>query len=115
MPNPNQSNIPVSKSERRVLELAKQRYQEERGTGDWGDFLAGLAVGFLLTGGVVAAVKAIENRDRAWSVECPHCSGEIRVVVSGRAPSAEVLQCPYCGLDLVVPYRTREKRITDVH
>lgn len=106
MPNPNQSNIPVSKSERRVLELAKQRYQEERGTGDWGDFLAGLAVGFLVSAGVVAAVRAIENQDMAWSVECPHCHGELRVVASGRRPSAEVLQCAYCGLDFVVSYRT---------
>ena len=106
MPNPDQSNIPVSRSERRVLELAKQRYQDERGAGDWGDFLAGLAVGFLTGAGVVAAVRAIENRDRAWLVECPHCHGEIRVVVSGKRPSAEVLQCPYCGLDVVVSYRT---------
>lgn len=109
MPNPNQSNIPVSRSERRVLELARQRYQEERGTGDWGDFLAGLAVGFLAGAGIVAAVRAIENRGRAWLVECPHCHGEIRVVVSGKHPSAEVLQCPYCGLDVVVSYSASER------
>jgi len=106
MPNPNQSNIPVSKSERKVLELAKKRYQEECGKCDWGDFLAGLAVGSLVSAGVVAAVRALGDRDRAWSVECPHCQGELRVVVSGRPPSAEVLQCPYCGQDLVVSYRT---------
>lgn len=106
MPNPNQSNIPVSKSERQVLELARERYEQERGKGDWGDFLAGLAVGSLVGAGIVAAVRALENRDRAWAVECPHCHGELRVVVSGRRPSAEVLQCPYCGQDLVVSYRT---------
>ena len=106
VPNPNQSNIPVSKSERRVLDLAKERYERERGTCDWGDFLARLAVGSLLGAGIVAAVRAIENRNRAWTIECPHCHEEVRVVVSGRLPSAEVLQCPYCGLDVVVSYRT---------
>jgi hypothetical protein len=106
MPNPDQSNLPVSKSERRVLELAKERYEQERGKCDWGGFLAGLAVGSLVTAGIVAAVKGIENRNRAWIVECPHCHGELRVVVSGRLPTAEVLQCPYCGQDFVVSYRT---------
>lgn len=106
MPNPNQSNIPVSKSEREVLNLAKSRYEQERGPCDWGDFLAGLAVGSLIGAGIVAAVRAIGNHDRAWCVECPHCHKELRVVASGRPPSAEVLQCPYCGSDLIVSYRT---------
>ena len=105
MPNRNQSNIPVSKTEREVLELAKKRYEQERGKSDWGDFLAGLAVGSLVGAGIVAAVRTIENRERAWSVECPHCHEGLRVVVSGRRPSAEVLQCPYCGQDFVVSYR----------
>jgi len=105
MPNPNQSNLPVSKSEREVLDLAKERYEQEHGRCDWGDFLAGLAVGSLLGAGMVAAVKAIGNRERAWSVECPHCHEELRVLASGRSPSAEVFQCPHCGRDLVVRYR----------
>lgn len=106
MPNPKQSNIPVSKSEREVLNIAKERYEQERGKCDWGDFLAGLAVGSLLGAGIVAAVREIGDRETAWSVECPHCHGELRVVASGRHPSAEVLQCAYCGLDFVVSYRT---------
>lgn len=106
MPNPNQSNLPVSKREREVLDIAKDRYEQEHGRCDWGDFLAGLAVGSLFGAGVVAAVKAIENRGRAWSVECPHCHAELRVLASGRSPSAEVFQCAYCGLNFVVSYRT---------
>jgi|GEM_PF-3649925 len=105
MPNPTQSNIGVSKREREVLELAKKHYEQDRGEGDWGDFLAGLAVGSLVTAGVVAAIRAVENRDKAWAVECPHCYREVRVVVSGRVPSAEVIQCAYCGSDFVVSYR----------
>jgi nitrite reductase/ring-hydroxylating ferredoxin subunit len=106
MPNPNQSNIPVSKKERQVLELAKEHYQQKRGKCDWGDFLAGLAVGSLVGAGIVAAIRAVDNRNAAWAVECPHCHRQLRVVVSGRVPSAEVLQCPYCGQDFVVSYRT---------
>lgn len=105
MPNVNQSNIPVSKSEREVLDLAKERYEKEHGKCDWGDFLSGLAVGSLIGAGIVAAVRTVENRERAWSVECPHCRGQLRVVASGRGPSAEVLQCAYCGSDFVVSYR----------
>jgi len=106
MPNPNQSNIPVSKSEREVLDLARERYEQEHGRGDWGDFLAGLAAGFLVGAGIVAVARAIQNRQRAWLAECPRCHGELRVVVSGRCPSAEVLQCPYCGQDIIISYRT---------
>lgn len=105
MPNPNQSNLPVSKREREVLDLARERFEQEHGKGDWGDFLAGLAAGFLVSAGIAAVVRAVQNRENAWSVECPHCRREVRVVVSGRGPSAEVLQCAYCGSDFVVSYR----------
>lgn len=106
MPNPNQSNIPVSKGEREVLDLAKNHYEQEHGRCDWGDFLAGLAVGSLIGVGIVAVIRAIANRERAWIVECPHCHRDVRVVASGRPPSAEVLECPYCAGTFVVPYRT---------
>jgi len=106
MPNPNQANIPVSKGEHEVLKLARERYEKDHGKGDWGEFLAVLAVGSLLGAGIVAAVRAIGDRDKAWCVECPHCHGELRVVASGRPPSAEVIGCAYCGLDFVVSYHT---------
>jgi len=106
MPNPNQSNIPVSKSEREVLDLARNQYEKEHGGGDWGDFLTGLAVGVLATAGIVAIAEAIANRQRAWTVQCPHCNGGVHVVASGSPPSAEVLQCPYCSGTFVVQYRT---------
>ena len=106
MPNPNQSNIPVSKSEREVLKLAKERFEQQHGKGDWGDFLGGLAAGFLISAGIAAVAKATENREWAWSVECPYCHGETHVVARGRPPSAEVLQCPYCAQDVIVSYRT---------
>ena len=106
MPNRNQSNIPVSKGEREVLDLAKNRYEQKHGKGDWGHFLGGLAVGFLVGAGVVAVAKAIANREQAWIAECPYCHREMRVLVRGRPPSAEVLECPYCAGSFVVPYCT---------
>lgn len=106
MPNPNQSNLPVSKREREVLDLARERFERDHGKGDWGDFLAALAAGFLVGAGVAAVVRAVQNRENAWWVICPHCQGELRVVASGRPPSAEVMQCPYCGQDVIVSYRT---------
>lgn len=106
MPNPNQSNIPVSKGEREVLDLAKNHYEQEHGRCDWGDFLAGLAVGSLIGVGIVAVIRAIANRERAWIVECPHCHRDVRVVASGRPPTAEVLECPCCAETFVVQYRT---------
>ena len=106
MSNPNQSNIPVSRGEREVLDLARNHYEQKHGKGDWGDFLAGLAIGSLATAGIVAIAEAIANRQRAWTVQCPHCHGGVRVVASGRPPSAEVLQCPYCTGTFVVQYRT---------
>jgi len=114
MPNPNQSNLPVSKTERQVLDLARERFEDEHGKGDWGDFLAGLAAGFLVSAGIAAVVKAVQNRANAWSVDCPHCHREVRVVVSGRTPSAEVIQCAYCGSDFVVYYRPLEERDSKV-
>ena len=106
MPNPNQSNLPVSKGEREVLDLAKERYEQEHGRGDWGDFLTGLAVGSLIGAGIVAIAEAIANRQRAWTVQCPHCRGEVRIVASGSPPSAEVLECPHCAGTFVVQYPT---------
>jgi hypothetical protein len=108
MPNPNQSNIPVSKSERQVLDLAKTHYEQEHGKCDWGDFLGGLAAGVLLGAGIVAAARAIANREQAWMVECPYCHREVRVLVRGKPPSAEVLNCPYddCQREFVIQYRT---------
>jgi hypothetical protein len=107
MPNPNQSNIPVSKTERQVLDLAKKRYEHEHGRCDWGDFLGGLAVGFLVGTGVVATAKAIANRERAWIVQCPYCHRDVRLSVRGKPLSAEVLDCPYsdCGEEFVIQYR----------
>jgi hypothetical protein len=106
MPNPNQSNIPVSKSERQVLDLAKRRYEQQHGRSDWGDFLGGLAVGFLVGAGVVAAARAIANRERAWIVKCPYCHRDVRVLVRGKCPSAEVVDCTYpdCGEEFVIHY-----------
>jgi len=108
MPNPNQSNIPVSKSERQVLDLAKHRYEQEHGRCDWGDFLGGLAVGVLVGAGIVAVARAIANRERAWIAQCPYCHRDVRVLVRGKPPSAEVLNCPYpdCGEEFVLHYRT---------
>jgi len=108
MPNPNQSNIPVSKSERQVLDLAKERYEQQHGKGDWGDFLGGLAAGFLVGAGIVAGAHAIANRERAWIMQCPHCQRDVRVLVQGKPPSAEVSNCPYadCGEEFIIQYHT---------
>jgi len=107
MPNPNQRNLPISKENSRLLELAKSKYEEERGDSNWGDFLSYMAAGFLVGVGVVAIARIIENAGgKTYEVECPYtnCKKLIRILVRGRTPSAEATTCPWCSNEFVIRY-----------
>ena len=107
MPNPNQRNIPVSRNEGELLELAKKSYEDGHGKADWGNFLGYLAAGFLVSAGIVAIAKGIENsREKSFEVECPYedCKKITRVVVKGKPSVAETLFCPWCNRQFVIKY-----------
>ena len=106
MPNPKQSNLPVSKSEREVLDLAKQEYEKRNGHADWGDFLTSMALGFLATAGMLTAMATmLQNQQTAYVVKCPHCEGQMRIAYRGMPPAAELIKCLYCQRQFIVQYR----------
>jgi len=108
VPNRNQSNLPVSKSERELLDFAKKRYeQSQNGHTDWGEFLTSMAVTFMVTAGLVTMAQILQNHTNAFVVTCPNpnCRNQMRVVHKGAPPPAEVVQCLYCTNQFIVRYR----------
>lgn len=107
MPNPKQSNLPVSKSERQVLDFAKQRYEKQQnGHCDWGEFLTSMAVGFLATAGMLTVIATmLQNQQSAYVVQCPYCGNQMRVAYRGTPPPSELVKCLYCPEYFIVRYR----------
>jgi len=103
MPNPNQSNLPVSKEERELLNIAKNKYEGEHGSGDWGKFLVGLAAGYLLSRGLAERAKVVkQGRGLQFHVHCPHCQNSTMLIVKGQPASADTIICPHCNQQFVV-------------
>lgn len=107
MPNPKQSNLAVSKSEREVLDLAKQEYENQcNGHCDWGEFLTSMAFSFLVTAGMATVVATmLQNQQTAYVVQCPYCGSQMRVAYRGTPPPAELIKCLYCPQQFIVQYR----------
>jgi predicted Zn finger-like uncharacterized protein len=107
MPNPKQSNLPVSKTEREVLDLAKQEYERRRnGHADWGEFLTSMALRFLATAGILTVMATmLQNQQTSYVVQCPHCGSQMRIAYRGMPPAAELIKCLYCPQQFIVQYR----------
>lgn len=106
MPNPKQSNLPVSKSEREVLDLAKQEYEKRNGHADWGEFLTSMALRFLGTAGMLTVIATmLQNQQTAYVVQCPHCGNHMRIAYRGMPPAAELINCLYCLQQFILQYR----------
>lgn len=107
MPNPNQANLPVTKSEKEFLDHARRRYEREtNGRTDWGNFAVLGALALLAGIGIGTALAERRQRNRV-SVTCPYCNRIFEILTAGeRLPAAEWYECPYqdCGREFIVEF-----------
>ena len=100
---PRQRPIPVTASEREVLDDAKMEYERRTGQkGDWGEFLRGVTLLGLAALGVYLIAKVIKAGDTSTTVRCPHCMTDF--VLANPEDGRRVIDvaCPQCESDLVV-------------
>jgi hypothetical protein len=108
VPNPNQANLPVSKSEKEFLDYARRQYENQtNGRTDWGAFAVLGAVALLAGVGIGAAVARRRERNRV-TVICPYCNQAVDILTAGdRLPIADRYICPHidCGQEFIVRFQ----------
>lgn len=98
-----QRPIPVTSQERRFLEEQKKRYENSSGdTGDWGKFLASMALLGLAAAGIYALANATKRTPQSVDVKCSVCSNTFIMAVPAGAVNIIHTKCPYCQSELVV-------------
>lgn len=98
-----QRPIPVTGTERELLQQQKTRYEEGTGDrGDWGKFLGTITLLGLAAAGIYNLVKASARSQQSVDVQCSECSGKFIMAVSHRSDRAIYTICPHCGTELVV-------------
>jgi len=110
LPEYQRRHIAVSPQERRQLEEAKTRYEEERGSTDWGSFLAVVTGMGLAALGVYTLARATRRNATTWQVSCPSCRGTFPIVTQA-PPSIAQVTCPNCDAELVVDFGTATSRL----
>lgn len=108
MSNPNQANLPVSKSEKEFLDYARRQYQHQTNERtDWGAFAVLGAVALLAGVGIGSAMARRRERNRV-TVICPYCNRAVDILTAGdRLPIAERYICPHddCGQEFIVQFQ----------
>lgn len=105
MPNPNQSNIPVSKTEREVLDRAKRAFESREGKADWGRFLTSVVSAYLISAGLMVVAQMLQNSaGSVWAVQCPMCQNRITGTATTRLSGERLFLCPYCGVEFIVRF-----------
>ena len=101
-----QMPIPVTSDERKSLDKYKREYEKKtRSSGDWGDFLGGIALLGLAALGIYALTKAVVRSEDSVDVHCPLCEkGFIMAVPKGIGPVVKTV-CPNCNKELIVEMR----------
>jgi len=107
MANPNQANLPVTKSEKDFLDYARRQYEQQtNGRTDWGAFAVLGALALLAGIGIGAASARRRERNRV-SVTCPYCNRPVDILIAGdRLPIADRYRCPYddCAREFIVRF-----------
>jgi len=103
MSEPRQRPIPVTRSEREVLDTYKKSYQDKTGEQpDWGKFLATLVLLGLAAAGVYSFVKATKRSPQSVDIECCQCQQRFLMAVPSGTSRAIQMACPHCNAELVV-------------
>jgi len=98
-----QKPIPVTSTERELLQKQKKRYEEGTGdTGDWGKFLGTITLLGLAAAGIYGLAKASARSQQSVDVQCSECSEKFIMAISSHSDRAVHTVCPYCGAELVV-------------
>lgn len=109
-PERRQRPIPVTSSERKILDTYKGDWENRTGSqSDWGEFLGAVVLLGLAAAGIYALAEVIARNDpHSLQVSCPKCSQRFVVAVPQNTGEAVQVGCPHCQASLVVPVHDRK-------